>query len=814
MSNLRATQRAKELGELGGELLSYLKKEDFSIATRPVEEQFYAVALADKKGERIRAAATSLLCCDYATQVVLTKHELLRLALAPKKHVEVRRSNHKGRFFDPDKQKVILPLKAHPGARNKVNVYFSELLNELQTKEIKEFVFVMEQQWMFASLYDDQASALLLYAQALRPELGDRDAWAIAVACVHDTLYAKSLSTIIKSLGINGTSYGSKLCEANTLVGRGVAPLDVESELLYRLDRERVKESVVNFDEDKLRIAVRKIIQTEILQKPTFPEVGEHWSKRWAWCVNGAHSGALSRFKPKYSTAYRRRMHRRVFAENLEHEPVTDWDGSCLFTISEKLEHGKTRAIFGGDSVTYFAFDHLLSHVEKKWRGYRVVLDPGRGGASGMAGRVEKLRGAWHVMLDYDDFNSQHSLSSQKLVIEETVRATGYDYVKGRKLVESFDNQFVVVDGQLRRLEGTLMSGHRATTFINSVLNLAYIMCAEPAVWDMQSIHVGDDIYVSAPSAVSAAKLLRAVQDSGVRMNPLKQSIGTHTAEFLRHASGPKASYGYVARSISSVVSGNWVSENKLDPRQFVSSVIQSAWTLRNRSQTNVSSLLARSVNRVTGMKLNWARKLMLGELSLDNSPVLAEFPSVPQVEMRMEALDRRVDLASVAKEEGKFFATKDYLAHHVTPVEVIAVREAGVDVSRIMAESSYKKTLIDTSDQTAPTCSFTDKGRALRPCTAQNLEELREERPDKGVLDGLPIISLIRDRLSIPLVAKLLNAMGVNAGVGKEVMRTAFSDYSARGRRWAHGYIPFSDLTALEQVEDLAVYPTRNRFF
>ncbi len=37
------------------------------------------------------------------------------------------------------------------------------------------------------------------------------------------------------------------------------------------------------------------------------------------------------------------------------------------------------------------------------------------------------------------------------------------------------------------------MSGHRATTFINTVLNEAYILCAVPKVEEYR-LHVGDDV--------------------------------------------------------------------------------------------------------------------------------------------------------------------------------------------------------------------------------------------------------------------------------------------------------------------------------
>ncbi len=100
-------------------------------------------------------------------------------------------------------------------------------------------------------------------------------------------------------------------------------------------------------------------------------------------------------------------------------------------------------------------------------------------------------------MLDYDDFNSQHSLESIKLLFETVCEYVGYDADLSARVINSFDQSEVYVGGaKCGRLRGTLMSGHRGTTFINTILNEAYILCAYPRARNYYRLHVGDDVYI------------------------------------------------------------------------------------------------------------------------------------------------------------------------------------------------------------------------------------------------------------------------------------------------------------------------------
>ncbi len=98
-------------------------------------------------------------------------------------------------------------------------------------------------------------------------------------------------------------------------------------------------------------------------------------------------------------------------------------------------------------------------------------------------GRVEHM-GRYKLMLDYADFNSAHTLRAQKIVVSELFG--NLDVTWKQWLIDSFDNMQVQdPDGEWRRVRGTLMSGHRMTSIINTILNAAYL-------W----LVVGRDVYL------------------------------------------------------------------------------------------------------------------------------------------------------------------------------------------------------------------------------------------------------------------------------------------------------------------------------
>lgn len=145
---------------------------------------------------------------------------------------------------------------------------------------------------------------------------------------------------------------------------------------------------------------------------------------------------------------------------------------------------------------------------------------------------------------------TQHTLLAQKIVVEQVCKKVGYPPEMSKLLINSFDNIDMFVDGKkVGRAAGTLMSGHRLTTFINTVLNLAYLRVFCPSIRETKSMHVGDDVVCVSASLESIARVAIELMRSPIKAKAEKQSMGNLSSEFLRMCTRGQTTRGYVART-------------------------------------------------------------------------------------------------------------------------------------------------------------------------------------------------------------------------------------------------------------------------
>ncbi len=192
---------------------------------------------------------------------------------------------------------------------------------------------------------------------------------------------------------------------------------------------------------------------------------------------------------------------------------------------SEKLEHGKTRALFACDTVNYLHFDAPCRAIERGWLNIHANLNPAGAGVSTEYERRAATLGRYKVMFDYTDFNSAHSLQSQQTVIREVFK--GMDNAWLEWMIQSIDWMWIRRnDDTWRKVTGTLMSGHRLTSLINTVLNAAYtrIALGQNLYPQVHVEHVGDDIVMSTNDESVLSGAVIAMLRSGLRLQVDKQS--------------------------------------------------------------------------------------------------------------------------------------------------------------------------------------------------------------------------------------------------------------------------------------------------
>jgi hypothetical protein len=803
----RVKSRVVELGRLGLHLVSQLKLTDY--IAKGVSEDMTVVTTAGRS-HPMRGAAYSILCMPFPMQVDCDDAFSDRLAQYALK--ELPKTTRVVDLKDRDSRKQWFPLKNHPGATNKANVFLSEVcksLEELSSHSYWQFNDAISHLAGLCS--DDQAAAVAMagYSFGMRVT----KPMHTAARLLYDPKGAKSLTLVIKSLGLNGTLVGAMLCEATCLQGRGVGAEGADVDRKYRCVKSEVDKRVHHLDKAKLRSAVRDVYATELPHgKMEFEERQDYWTKRWLWCVNGSHSRTIERLNPQYAIKDESlkglRLHRKVFAEHMTKEIISDWDGKCYFTQSMKLEPGKTRFIYAGDSIAYFAFDYLLSAVEKAWLNKRVVLDPGAIGTYGMGRRLKRLksRGGVNVMLDYDDMNSRHSNDSMRIVFEELIAHVEFTDPVGQKIIDSFDQCFMwSPELQMHeRIAGTMMSGHRATTFINSVLNYAYIATVYPKFNACVSMHVGDDVFVLVQGYVAAYELTEACIAGGLRMNPMKQSIGEHTAEFLRVAYRSNHCLGYVMRAIASVVNGNWSNELMLGYQEGLETILSSAWTLANRSALiSTSLLLKHSMRRLARCGGRVAEKLLIGEYIREGSAgrFYGRDTHSIEIDYEDEAVDQAVEEAIKTSANS---ATNDYLTHHAQPVEIFALTYLNTSIQKDMLKSSYSKTL-----RTAVSRDLNEEDEAevreryYKIRGMYLVDEVWNKEVDRGLLSGFPLLELVKNTLKRrpQLVHEMLTMLTGDYYLQRDIEKVA---WGVQGRGCAiDGYLSWSDAQSIAKKCD-----------
>ncbi|ART91349.1 RNA-dependent RNA polymerase [Ustilaginoidea virens RNA virus 6] len=788
------TERAAQHGAIGKHLLRWLTPFEFAdFISLPLDEQMsyiYRPIWGSVRPPALARAALSYLGADVPIQVVLSDVDLHRIIqevptsreLAPAECVPAW-------LFTKAGSMAMFPPKATAKAVTKANLYLDEVMRD--ARRIKpDFVLRV---WPYLSslgrqgLKHDQLVAFVLYAWAMNSRSTDGIRWAHFVCA--NRAEAKEVSNFLKAVGGNSHPLGAMMVEGDTLAGRGTGDSTKLEEAIERCDLGKLRtRKLAEFDPALLRRAIRRILHLEIARNDqgthtlSFPTLEEHWASRWRWAVNGSHSAEVDRqtgFTPP-PLPDGKKYHRRAWLETRASDPRPGWDGTTFVSASDKLEHGKTRTILACDTRSYLAFEHLMGPVERAWRGQRVILNPGKGGHLGMANRVQRNRNRSGVsmMLDYDDFNSHHSNEAMSILIEETAAITGCDPALAAPLISSFNKQIIHVGGKRIGVSaGTLMSGHRCTTYINSVLNMAYLMVVlgDDFVMDRPTLHVGDDVFFGVRSYGEACDVASKVMQSRLRMNRSKQSVGHVSTEFLRVSSQGRVSMGYLCRAIASTVSGNWVTDKLLDPFEALNTMLGSARTLMNRAVSHdLPLLLASAIKRTCradGLNDRLLADLLTGAVAVNNGPqyVSSGTHRITWVQPQVKMLDP-FDTATLPRE-----STVAYLSQCATPLEVDALNQLGLSPVPAMMASSYSKSLDFSRSQTyrlsfSPVYSYS----AIGSTTAELV--LASSKP-RGILNQYPLLTLLRNQLPEHILRKVVYQAGGDGGA-PDILLEAWGEY------------------------------------
>jgi hypothetical protein len=178
---------------------------------------------------------------------------------------------------------------------------------------------------------------------------------------------------------------------------------------------------------------------------------------------------------------------------------------------------------------------------------------------------------------DFDDFNAQHSVSSMSAVLdafaEHFKNDMSDDQVQVMEWVRASIFDVKIQDYETKnwyKSRGTLLSGWRLTTFMNTVLNYVYMKCsgalATPGVVD--SVHNGDDVLVAVNTVSAVTNIMYKMNAINARAQATKCNFMA-VGEFLRveHKSKSKLEIGaqYLTRACATACHGRTESQEPTD---------------------------------------------------------------------------------------------------------------------------------------------------------------------------------------------------------------------------------------------------------
>lgn len=705
------------------------------------------------------------------------------------------------------------PRKPHPQAGAKCNIYLDCLLSDVRECRagIAPSIFRLLASLPSGYYSEDQICNAVLHSCCLtHPDTSLKLLVFILYGLLSpDAL--KGLSNVLKGTGTNMIIDWAPFVELHCLLGRGVGSGDLEADARRRVSEERGCE--VEVDIDRLEATVGDILSEELDGRVvTVDSLDRHWDRRFEWCVAGAHSHTIN--SPDLPEVPREgpggvAMTRRMAMEYVDRNPVVGWDGTTRVSVVEKLEQGKTRAIYSCSTTNYIAFSRVLRPVERAWRGRNVIVDPGAGGNYGM---FRRIRNAWPkalpvaLMLDYADFNSQHTLAAQQTVIKSLIsRTTGVSATEEAQLLESFDRMHLHLKGRpMGRVRRTLMSGHRGTSFINSVLNSAYLrlVIGPERYAKVQSFHVGDDVLIFCRTASEAYGILGDMRSAGFGLQASKQSVGVAGYEFLRMAGTRQSAHGYLARAVASCVSGNWTNDWKMAPAAALHSLVQMSRSIINRSR-NVEAwrLMLSSTCAATNLPREIVGEVLSGQVAVGSGPVFREDGRYECREI-LEAPDGCY--ASIARHDEKRlprYASRAYFERGCTPLEHKAMDLAGFVPWGAALRSTYgdlatPAAALSDAPAPAPRAPVCLGGRTLFAKAGEVLLDHELDKPvQRGVLAQYPVIALLQNVLDDGQLGELMRSAGYSFEPGSERIN-AFG--GVREGAVIRGWLPYADAAAL----------------
>lgn len=447
------------------------------------------------------------------------------------------------------------------------------------------------------------AAGFMLWYRTLSPDLaeGIKHAGLLKVSSVTEfKKLAKEISTEAKSLQNLVDTDLREVFEIDVLVNR------IDGEVDWAGEKEnRVNPRLATLSYGDVHSAATAIFKqaASIGRKPTSMKWSKFWASRWQWSAAGSIHSQYQEDEAYIVRTSRELKNKFIAITNMPkvtEDYFTRRAPAVHGWASTKYEWGKQRAIYGTDLTSYvlsnFAFYNCENVLPNRFPVGKDAKD------SNVANRVAGvLKNRLPYCLDFEDFNSQHSVQAMQAVVDaygdvfsQVFSPEQLDALRWTSA--SIGNQVIHDNVGLKeeyKARGTLLSGWRLTTFVNSVLNAVYTdtLCGDSKMRN-SSLHNGDDVLIGTHNMEVARRCLSEGKRLSIRIQPAKCAFGG-IAEFLRidHVRGSKGQY--LTRAVATLVHSRIESKMSTDARDLVQSMESrfSDCKSRGMSQDTIAAL-------------------------------------------------------------------------------------------------------------------------------------------------------------------------------------------------------------------------------
>lgn len=332
--------------------------------------------------------------------------------------------------------------------------------------------------------------------------------------------------------------------------------------------------SELNVPEGQFRSTVRRLLSHRApTTKPRLDSFEQFISLRTLWGTSGSTDVVIDKHVPK--TKWQNAL---LMTDDEILKLVNDKkEKAPVYSIIDKSESNTVRAVILVDLVTYLIESYGSYYLDQILRNHPVFYNwkDESNRYRYWCSTVSALKqGEWFADYDWSGWDENLKDNLYQIVLSETLEVLD-SYAPDYRQFEGYLSRAVkgafLKGFKLRTTESGLASGRRWTTYINSVVNAAFlVMACENLGYDVLAfpdalVTLGDDSQTHLRPASLADSITDILNEFGARINKQKSKITNTDPEFLKFIATTSSITGVEIRAIRSIIWSTEEERNSID---------------------------------------------------------------------------------------------------------------------------------------------------------------------------------------------------------------------------------------------------------